>query len=46
MLQRISTVNLFGALPMNIIQTLPLLAVVAAFALRFYLSKKIGEAQK
>lgn len=31
---------------MNIIQTLPLLAVVAAFALRFYLSKKIGEAQK
>ena len=31
---------------MNIIQTLPLLAVVAAFALRLFLSKKIGDAQK
>ena len=27
---------------MNFLQTLPLLAVVAAFALRFYLSRKAG----
>lgn len=31
---------------MTFVQTLPLLAVVAAFALRFYLSKKIGNSQK
>lgn len=31
---------------MNIIQTLPLLTVIAAFALRFFLSTKIDEAQK
>ncbi|AMP11085.1 putative membrane protein [Collimonas arenae] len=42
MLQCINTAYLFGVLSMNIIQILPLLAVAAAFALRFYLSKKIG----
>lgn len=30
---------------MNIAQTLPLVVVVTAFALRFYLSKNIGSAQ-
>jgi|GEM_PF-1191337 len=31
---------------MTFVQALPLIAVVAAFALRFFLSKKIGNNQK
>lgn len=42
MLQCINNAYLSGVLPMNIVQILPLIAVAAAFALRFYLSKKIG----
>ena len=46
MLQCINTTNSFRSPAMNFLQTLPLLAVVAAFALRFYLSRKAGGSQE